>query len=114
MVTMLKPRITSAPSRIKSNGGRQPGSVGVRWAGRRLQAWRSRILSAEPLCRHCLAKGVLTAATEVDHEIPLGQGGTYDDANAQPLCTDCHKAKTKAEAQGGRSPGWPRVQGDAK
>ena len=34
---------------------------------------------------------------EIDHTIPLGNGGTNDIANLQPLCKDCHSSKTKEE-----------------
>ena len=33
-------------------------------------------------------------ATEVDHIIELAIGGTNTIDNVQPLCKDCHKAKT--------------------
>ena len=33
-------------------------------------------------------------ATEVDHIIELAAGGTNTIDNVQPLCRDCHKAKT--------------------
>ena len=62
--------------------------------GRALQTLRTRILSHEPLCRHCQAKGRVTAAEEIDHIIPLSKGGTYDDDNLQPLCKPCHATKT--------------------
>lgn len=62
--------------------------------GRKLQKLRRIVLAQEPLCRHCLAVGKTTIATEVDHKIPLCAGGTYDRDNLQPLCTDCHKIKT--------------------
>ena len=111
MVTMLRSRLTEMAPRL-GGGGKRPGSVGIRWAGRKLQQWRARILRAEPLCRHCKAKGQLTIATEVDHETPLEQGGTYADANAQPLCAECHKVKSKAEAQA-RAKGYRTATGDA-
>jgi 5-methylcytosine-specific restriction enzyme A len=68
-----------------------------RISGRALQALRNRILSDEPLCRSCTGKGRVTAATEIDHIIPLSKGGTYDDDNLQPLCTECHKVKTASD-----------------
>lgn len=33
-------------------------------------------------------------ATDVDHIIELAAGGTNTIDNVQPLCRDCHKAKT--------------------
>mgnify|MGYP006373901005 FL=1 len=70
------------------------GSKAVRWTGRKLSNWRKLILSAEPLCRHCAAKGVVAIATEVDHIKPLEAGGDYSQENAQPLCHECHVIKT--------------------
>ena len=91
---------------------RQAGSADKRWTGAKLQAWRLRILRAEPLCRHCAAKGLVVVAQEVDHIIPLEKGGTYEDSNAQPLCIPCHQAKTAQDR--GYKPrqacgvdGWP-------
>ncbi|MFP3564704.1 HNH endonuclease [Paraburkholderia sp. SIMBA_030] len=35
---------------------------------------------------------------QVDHDVPLEQGGSNDDENLNLLCDDCHKAKTAQEA----------------
>lgn len=63
---------------------------------------RLRRLMAEPLCRHCFARGKVIASSVPDHIIPLSQGGTDDDDNIQCLCDECHLIKTAAEtvAQG--------------
>lgn len=37
---------------------------------------------------------------EVDHIIPLSQGGPDNDSNSQTLCIPCHAAKTTTERQG--------------
>ena len=58
---------------------------------------RGRILRREPRCAICLQAGRLTAATEVDHVVPLELNGTDDDDNLQGLCHDCHAEKTAAE-----------------
>ena len=58
---------------------------------------RARILRDQPLCRLCEARGVLTRATEVDHIVPRAQGGNDERENLQPICHDCHVAKTLAE-----------------
>ena len=42
--------------------------------------------------RSCMYCG--DRATEVDHIIELAAGGTNTIDNVQPLCKDCHKAKT--------------------
>jgi 5-methylcytosine-specific restriction endonuclease McrA len=75
----------------------------------------ARVLSANPLCVMCQAKGRVTIATEVDHIIALTNGGTedpHDDSNRQGLCAPCHIEKTNADL--GYTPkvrtgmdGWP-------
>ena len=75
-------------------------------------AIRAQTLYQYPLCVKCESKGRITAATEVDHVIPLHQGGTDDFDNLQALCHDCHAEKTATE-QGKRRrqeiglDGWP-------
>lgn len=52
-------------------------------------------LAAEPLCRMCAAEGRVTAATLVDHIVPIEDGGAVlADANLQSLCIPCHGIKT--------------------
>ena len=64
---------------------------------------RRAILSKEPLCRQCKRDGVNEKATEVDHIVPLSQGGRpYHVDNLQPLCKPCHSRKTAAESKGRR------------
>ena len=75
---------------------------------------RAHVLRIEPLCRTCRAKGKVTVATEVDHIIPLHQGGEeFDPDNCQPQCHDCHAEKSARDE--GKRPkvaigidGWPR------
>lgn len=64
------------------------------WTTRRL-----RQLRREPLCRHCAAAEPprVTAAQEVDHIVPLSQGGTDAPENLQSLCSDCHALKTRRD-----------------
>lgn len=47
-----------------------------------------------PLCVRCDAAGRITAATELDHILPLYKGGADDETNLQGLCEQCHKDKT--------------------
>lgn len=68
--------------------------MGQRIRGRRLQAIRSRLLRANPLCVMCSARGIYRAATQVDHVVALANGGADDDSNRQGLCDDCHAVKT--------------------
>ena len=50
----------------------------------------------------CVACGAIRADHEVDHRVPLEQGGSNDLDNLQLLCGGpdrCHAAKTKAEGR---------------
>nr|WP_255321662.1 HNH endonuclease signature motif containing protein [Pseudomonas aeruginosa] len=48
-------------------------------------------------CPEC--KGVKRIATEVDHIIPLSQGGTDDDSNLMAIAGyPCHARKTARES----------------
>lgn len=44
----------------------------------------------------------LAGATEVDHVIPLSQGGADEPDNLRPIHTDCHRQKTAEEARQAR------------
>ena len=56
-------------------------------------------------CAKCGKAGRL----EVDHRVPLEDGGAvYDLANLQSLCRSCHFAKTRGER--GAKPTPPEVQ----
>lgn len=70
------------------------------------EALAKRRLNANPLCQHCLAAGRITPASEVDHIVPLSQGGArLDFANTQALCHRCHVTKTwKDRRRGGVNP----------
>lgn len=50
---------------------------------------------AEPAC----AVPLTLATAEIDHIIPLFQGGREEFANYQPLCVACHKVKTAHDAK---------------
>lgn len=69
-------------------------------------AIRTSVLSKEPRCKTCLAQGRLTIAEEVDHIVPLDEGGSNDWGNLQGLCEPCHKAKTSGRPTVGKD-GWP-------
>ena len=98
-LTMLRPRVGLAPTtRVVTMTG-TPGAT-PREKGRPWRRLRARVLSDCPLCVHCQREGRVTAATEVDHRVPLSQGGTDDPSNLDPVCTACHKIKTDADAGG--------------
>src|SRR3546814_11330212 len=68
-----------------------------RLRGRRGVEQRRRRLQAEPLCRDCKAKGVITAATAPDHIVPLALGGSDDDSNVRCLCPECPLERTREQ-----------------
>lgn len=57
---------------------------------RERQAFRN----SNPLCAMCDAQGIVKAGTEVDHVVPLEDGGSDSASNKQNLCAECHKVKT--------------------
>ena len=76
------------------------GSAHLRLNGWLRREQRIRYLSQHPLCAECERQGRVTAATELDHVVALGQGGVanaYDDTGLQGLCHVCHCAKTARE-----------------
>lgn len=77
----------------------------------RLRAW---FLSISPedypdyrcglLCWACKEHGIIRAATDVDHIIPIQDGGSKTDPmNLQSLCRSCHASKTRTEMNKRRS-----------
>lgn len=68
-----------------------------RVTGRRLQAMRAALFARQPLCEVCDRKGIVRVATQRDHRIPLGEGGTDTQDNEQALCADCHEEKSLQE-----------------
>lgn len=68
--------------------------------GRKLQRIRAKHFAQHPLCVHCLTKGRVTVATQLDHKVALTNGGKdfdEDPDNAQALCDECHEAKTRED-----------------
>jgi 5-methylcytosine-specific restriction enzyme A len=65
-------------------------------------AWRkarAAFLQSNPLCVHCLAKGVTTPATMVDHKERIKAGGDrLNPDNFQALCDHCHAVKSANES----------------
>jgi 5-methylcytosine-specific restriction protein A len=75
----------------------KPEDAPTRLRGRDNQKRRVRLLNLHPLCVTCEAAGRTTAATVIDHVVPLSQGGADTDYNLQQLCAACHDAKSAAE-----------------
>lgn len=66
-----------------------------RLRGRKLQAARLRIWSADPHCARCRKLVAYPHGFELDHITALHKdGSTNDDDNMQVLCPACHRSKT--------------------
>lgn len=79
------------------------GSRQSRGYGRAHELMRERVLTEEPLCRHCATRGIIEPTTIADHIIPKAEGGGDERENYQGLCTPCSKAKTAEEARRARA-----------
>ena len=67
------------------------------------RARRERILVRDAfVCRSC-GRVVSGHEANVDHIVPLEDGGTDADANLQTLCRACHGRKTRREQRATRS-----------
>lgn len=90
--------VLSATTRIPvlaTKAGSTPRISGGAWVHT-----RRRILRRDGYACQCC--GIVRMDNEVDHRIPLEQGGSNDDDNLQTLCggpDGCHARKTKAEAK---------------
>ena len=65
--------------------------------GQRLR--RRRLARTDGLCEHCLAEGLITIATVVNHKLPLARGGHDVDENTENLCAR-HDAVVTAQQFG--------------
>ena len=86
----------------------QRGNSAKRGYNHKWRKARETFLRREPLCVFCKAKGLVVAATVVDHVIPH-RGDTnlfWDSSNWQSLCKPCHdKHKQRMELAADREGG---------
>lgn len=95
---MLKPRVAT----LRMVRAAPLTTATVRITGSRLQARRQRIMTrANGLCEcdECKAAPVPRLGSEVDHRIPLWEGGPDTDENCQLLAPECHARKSAEEAK---------------
>lgn len=79
------------------------GSSAARGYGGRWQKARSTFLQQHPLCRNHESRGLVVAATVVDHIVPHrgDQKLFWDTSNWQALCKQCHDSdKQRLEKSG--------------
>jgi 5-methylcytosine-specific restriction enzyme A len=75
-------------------------------------AWkrlRAAYRSAHPTCEECERVGVVRAGVDVDHRVPIREGGArLDQRNLQTLCVSHHAAKSATESNERRRPAGNR------
>ena len=95
------PNLTPCPTHTRApwTGSRRRDRIGK--TGWQIQADARRILRRHHnICHICGQPG----ATQVDHVVPIGEGGTDDDTNKRPIHPHpCHTNKTAAEAARARA-----------
>lgn len=80
------------------------GNTTKRGYGAAWRCIRSYVLQRDKyLCAPCSDLGRVTEATEVDHRVPIAEGGTDEPENLQAICRECHKQKTQAESKRARA-----------
>lgn len=94
----LEPRVRNVSlSAVEANrdASMRGATAHMRLRGRALQARNARIALRDVYtCQIC---GCVVDHGEVDHRVPLAEGGSDDAMNLQWLCVECHRAKTDRE-----------------
>lgn len=77
---------------LEAKAGTTQRSRGSAW-----MKMRQRVLvAADWTCASC---GRVHGSNQVDHVVPLEQGGADGESNLQVLCVECHKRKTADETR---------------
>lgn len=92
--TALPPRVNSAPDTFK-----RLTTHAVRLSGSRLQKIRFAMWKDNPHCNDCKKLTQYPYGFNIDHKVPLEQGGQDNEHNRQLLCIECHDLKSKAETK---------------
>lgn len=94
----LKPRLSVASLNrapmLQAKAGTTEMERGRAWMAKRLRV----ALAHNYTCANC-PRIWQSHRDHIDHRIPREQGGSNDESNLQPLCFECHKAKTADEAK---------------
>ncbi len=99
-LTTIKPRIQMAPTRKVQS---LPTTKERRLTGRKLQDRRMNVWARNPHCANCGKLCDFPAGFELDHRVPLFQGGSDTEDNCQVLCSGpdgCHAKKTAQDLRG--------------
>lgn len=100
----LRPALSTVPNRLQSTAALGSPTFGQGRGGRPWRRLRAMVLKRDGYlckCDDCKASGDLLIAHEVDHIVPLAEGGTDDLSNLRAINRDHHKTKTQAEAARG-------------
>jgi 5-methylcytosine-specific restriction protein A len=99
----LKPKVSTVPARLDtlSPGSWRAGSAGSteRGYGYAWQKAREHFLAQHPTCVMCEARGLIVAATIVDHVTPHRGNQTlfWDETNWQSLCKPHHDGEKQRQ-----------------
>ena len=92
----LQDRIKSiSPNKLKvleTKAGATPRLRGDTW----MKIRRAVLVEGRFACVDC---GLVSMNNQIDHEIPLEQGGSNDKSNLRIRCIACHAEKTKRETK---------------
>lgn len=92
----LTPRLSTLDTRrlptLEAKAGSTPRQRGDAWMKKRNEA----LFAGGYTCVDC---GFVSMDNEIDHDVPLEQGGSNDLSNLRVRCHACHAAKTKAETK---------------
>ena len=88
----LQPRLSAAnTSRVSTHQIATTRIRGTTWMNIRAKALRDGAFT-------CVDCGRVSKTHEIDHDVPLEQGGSNHASNLKVRCVECHKAKTATEA----------------
>lgn len=92
----LAPRLKTAQTgrlaTLQTTAGATPRISGRAWMKERQTALLAGLYS-------CVDCGLVSQSNEIDHHIPLAQGGENHQSNYRVRCIECHKAKTARETK---------------
>ncbi|AXR28633.1 HNH endonuclease [Pseudomonas aeruginosa] len=96
-------KIPTLAARLQQVGSKLKATASTserRMTGSRLQKRRYRMWLASPQCAECGVMVAYPGGFELDHKVPLFQGGEDTEENCQILCCgpgSCHDHKTRTD-----------------
>ncbi len=88
---------------MTSNWSRHPSHSNPRCKTAEWKRIRAKVLTRDVHICQIRGSRCTFDATDVDHVVPVSQGGTDDPSNCVAACRNCHKEKTAREAARGRN-----------